>query len=358
MKTDLESSFRVLGYDLKPFCKDSDQVGFLVKFWKQKFRREHVAQVDDQQLEICSNKLIARFPASTSSKETEFTSIPLASTHEEADTGLVLHVAHCFRRGHHQVIVKTNDTDILAMLIQHFKIMTYKCTASDPELYLKFRDKTFPIHQLVKKIPVAVINTIFFLYCFTDCDTVSFFYSKGKKTYFTAALKPMSWTSWKLTAKVISAPRCLTEFLEDLANIFRNAVIVAYGKRYEEFSSLNYLRVHLFHKKSCLKCLPPTKTTFKYHVKRAAFQWSLMLQASETQPYIHKPLYFGLAYSHANGVFLITKRLLQWSSTFKGVPKSCSCKNEYAERCPCSFDGKCDLLCPCSGSCSIDSDEK
>ncbi|KAK2719970.1 hypothetical protein QYM36_004021 [Artemia franciscana] len=57
-----------------------------------------------------------------------------ASTPEEADTRLVLHVAHCFRRGYQQVIVKANDTDILAMLIKHFKIMTSKCTASDPGL--------------------------------------------------------------------------------------------------------------------------------------------------------------------------------------------------------------------------------
>ncbi|KAK2707974.1 hypothetical protein QYM36_015602 [Artemia franciscana] len=90
----------------------------------------------------------------------------LASTHEETDTRLVLHVAHCFRRGYQQVIVKANDTEISAMLIQHFKIMTSKCTASDPELYLKFRDKTFPIHIVVKKIPVSVTNTITFLRCF------------------------------------------------------------------------------------------------------------------------------------------------------------------------------------------------
>ncbi|KAK2706420.1 hypothetical protein QYM36_016461 [Artemia franciscana] len=121
----------------------------------------------------------------------------LASTHEEADTRLVLHVAHYFRRRYQQVIVKANDTDILAMLIHHFKIMTSKCTASNPKLYLKFRDKTFPIHQVVKKIPVAVTNTITFLHCSTGCDTVSFFYSKGQKTFFTTALKLVSWTSWK-----------------------------------------------------------------------------------------------------------------------------------------------------------------
>ncbi|KAK2701984.1 hypothetical protein QYM36_019373 [Artemia franciscana] len=262
----------------------------------------------------------------------------LASTHEEADTRLVLHVTHCFRRDYQQVIVKVNDTDILAMLIQHFEIMTSKCTASDSELYLKLRDKTFPIHQVVKKIPVPVTNTITFLHCFTGCDTVSFFYSKGKKTFFTAALKLV----------VSGLP----------SKHFRKIVIVAYGKQYEKFSSLDDLRVHLFHKKSSLKCLPPKENTFKYHVKRAAFQLSLMLQASEARPYIHNPLHFGWAYSHADGVVPITTTLLQWPSTVKGVPKSFSCRNGCAKRFPCSFDGKCDILCSCGGSCSIDSDEE
>ncbi|KAK2717730.1 hypothetical protein QYM36_006498, partial [Artemia franciscana] len=90
-------------------------------------------------------------------------------------------------KGYQQVIVKANDTDILAMLIQHFKIMTSKCTASDPGLYLKFKDKTFPIHKAVKKIPIAV--TITFLHSFTGCDTVRFFCSKGKKTFLTVDLK-------------------------------------------------------------------------------------------------------------------------------------------------------------------------
>ncbi|KAK2703154.1 hypothetical protein QYM36_018295 [Artemia franciscana] len=152
-----------------------------------------------------------------------------------------------------------------------------------------------------------------------------------KKTFFTTALKASVLDKLeKLTAKVISAPQCLTEFLDDLANIFRKIDIVAYEKRYEEFSSLNDLRVHLFHKKSSLKCLPQTENTFKYHVKRAAFQWSLMLQASEARPYTHSPLHFGWAYSHADRVVPITTTLLQWPSTVKGVPKSCSCKSGCA----------------------------
>ncbi|KAK2708962.1 uncharacterized protein LOC136028431 [Artemia franciscana] len=77
MKTDLESAFGVLAYDLKPFSGDSDQLDFLVKFWKQKLKQEKVSQVDDQHLDIYGHELITKFSASTSSKETEFTSIPL-----------------------------------------------------------------------------------------------------------------------------------------------------------------------------------------------------------------------------------------------------------------------------------------
>ena len=103
--------------------------------------------------------------------------------------------------------MKAIDTDILAMLIQHFQIMTSKCTASDPELYLKFRDKTFPIHQVVKKIPVAVTNTITFLHCFTGCDTVQLLLFKRQKDFLYCGSKAGVLDELeKLTAKVISAP--------------------------------------------------------------------------------------------------------------------------------------------------------
>ncbi|XP_065562277.1 uncharacterized protein LOC136028392 [Artemia franciscana] len=77
MKTDLENTFGVLAYDLEPFSKDSDQVDFLVKFWKHKFKQEKVFQVDDQQLEVYGNELIARFSSSATSRDPEFTSNPL-----------------------------------------------------------------------------------------------------------------------------------------------------------------------------------------------------------------------------------------------------------------------------------------
>ncbi|XP_065580150.1 uncharacterized protein LOC136040011, partial [Artemia franciscana] len=77
MKTDLESAFSVLAYDLKPFSEHSDQLDFLVRFWKQKLKQEQVSKVDDHHLEIYGHELITKFSASTSSKETEFISIPL-----------------------------------------------------------------------------------------------------------------------------------------------------------------------------------------------------------------------------------------------------------------------------------------
>ncbi|KAK2718036.1 hypothetical protein QYM36_006729 [Artemia franciscana] len=70
----------------------------------------------------------------------------LAFTHEEADTRVVLHVTECYRRGFPRVIVKAIDTDILAILIQHFRVITSRFNASNPELYLKFRDKNLPVH--------------------------------------------------------------------------------------------------------------------------------------------------------------------------------------------------------------------
>ena len=41
-------------------------------------------------------------------------------THEEAETRLLLHVAHCTRQGMRKVAIRTVDTDVVVLAIGHF----------------------------------------------------------------------------------------------------------------------------------------------------------------------------------------------------------------------------------------------
>ena len=41
-------------------------------------------------------------------------------SHEEADTRILLHVAHCARQGLRKVVIRTVGTDVVALAIEHF----------------------------------------------------------------------------------------------------------------------------------------------------------------------------------------------------------------------------------------------
>ena len=41
-------------------------------------------------------------------------------SHEEADTRILLHVAHCARQGLQKVVIRTVDTDVVVLAIGHF----------------------------------------------------------------------------------------------------------------------------------------------------------------------------------------------------------------------------------------------
>ena len=41
-------------------------------------------------------------------------------SHEEADTRILLHVAHCARQGLRKVVIRTVNTDLVALAIEHF----------------------------------------------------------------------------------------------------------------------------------------------------------------------------------------------------------------------------------------------
>ena len=123
---------------------------------------------------------------------------------------------------------------------------------------------------------------------------LAFFHSNGKKTCIAEAFKASVLDKLEeLDLKMKSVPKRLMEYLVDITNVYRKIVFTAYGKRSDDFSSLNDVRVHLFHKKNSLNCLPPTENSFKYHVKCAVFQRFLMLQAAEAQPVIHNPYDYG-----------------------------------------------------------------
>ena len=88
-------------------------------------------------------------------------------SHEEADTRILLYVAHCARQGFRKVIIRTIDTDVVVLAIGHFLALRLD------ELWVSFgvgtRFRQIAIHEIVKNV-----NEKLLMY-----DTVSSFLGRG-----------------------------------------------------------------------------------------------------------------------------------------------------------------------------------
>ena len=93
---------------------------------------------------------------------------PLKSTHEEADTILVLHAVHS---QFHTVIVSSRDTDILILLVSHFQSMQCQhlwmmSGTSKKRWYI-------PTDAVFNKLPRSSAASLLAFHALTECDTTS-----------------------------------------------------------------------------------------------------------------------------------------------------------------------------------------
>lgn len=96
----------------------------------------------------------------------------MKSNHEEADTRIVL---HCIHTNAKTIVVSARDTDILILLLAHYKRIS--CT----QLWLKCgtlkKPKYVPVHDTWENLDLDdhMYEIIPAFHAITGCDTVSFF---------------------------------------------------------------------------------------------------------------------------------------------------------------------------------------
>jgi hypothetical protein len=136
------------------------------------------------------------------------------------------------------------------ILLQHSSTLLAKEEYNNKELFLKYPDSVFPVHELGISLQRDFVDSIGLLACLSGTETMSFAYSLGKRTFVKGAVK------YGLVSEIAKLTR---EFKIDLFNISnyvkekmevaKIAKIAAYGKNPTDFNSLNDLRLHLSHRK-------------------------------------------------------------------------------------------------------------
>ena len=116
-------------------------------------------------------------------------------SHEEADSRMMLHVAHAAHHNHHKIIVRTVDTDVVVLAVHIAQNL-----GPEDELWLKFGTgknlRYLAAHTIASSLGPEKTQALPMFHTLTGCDTVSSFVGHGKKT---------AWKIWKVYPELTDA---------------------------------------------------------------------------------------------------------------------------------------------------------
>lgn len=266
------------------------------------------------------------------------TEIPaLSSTHEEADTRMILHILYSAEiLNASRIVVHTNDTDVVILCI-------YYCakTPSVKELWVRTdSDSYVPVHQIAACLGKNKCLTLPYFHAFSGKDDTSFIYGLGKKKL------------WKSLAFINAEPLQLfaedpdsQNVTEDLIASCRALVIKASsGNENDTLADLR-MRKFLVGKSGLLLNLPPTDDSLEQHVKRAALATIISKSAHIPKPGSIDVTSYGWLL-HGNNMI---KPVYMTKNAFPANLETCvkcMCKRRCAGNCACSKNNV-----PCYGGC-------
>jgi hypothetical protein len=145
-------------------------------------------------------------------------------SHEEADTRMLLHVSHASQHGHHQILIRTVDTDVVVLAVFVTSQLPSGC-----ELWLAFgTGKNFrylAAHEMAACLGPEMSCSLPMFHALTGCDTVSNFAGHGKKR---------AWSTWKSLPELTDALLMLTngpsEIPDDAMKTIERFVILLYDR--------------------------------------------------------------------------------------------------------------------------------
>ena len=123
-------------------------------------------------------------PLSPSELDTQISVRP--SEAEEADQRLVRHTLNLIN-GYKNILVRTIETDILVLVISY--IGKVELNGIEIYAYLTNSGRCYSIKQIIRELGSDIFLALPFFYAFTEPDTVSSFYGKGKCKAYDVSVK-------------------------------------------------------------------------------------------------------------------------------------------------------------------------
>lgn len=328
-----------------PFNKSS-LIKFLVEEWK---KPEHRGRLGDKILYATCEDHCFKI-----TKDNWEAIAELKSTHEEADTRVLLHAAHVAKDGYKAAVITAEDTDILVLALGFSH--TIPC-----QLYQKVgtqnRRKYIDINKVARNLGIDVCTALVGLHAYTGCDTVSAFAGKGKLGALKLMKKEHTYQqcfgelgeSWDISPELIQKLEAFTCHM-----------YVSKGSSCD----VNECRYQLFYAKRGevnSAHLPPCMDCLHLHAQRANYQAGIWRRSLQCEPDVPSPKDCGWMIDDEGHLDI------QWMT---GLPApaavlelmKCNCSRSCdARSCPCIANNlKCTPMCrlpTCSNQMADEEDD-
>jgi len=202
----------------------------------------------------------------------------LCSSHEEADTRLLLHAFHASQEAsRNTIMIQTPDTDVAVIACSVAFDMPFQLLLRTGT---KHRQRIIDISSISKNIGSNGCKALPGLHAFTGCDSTSSFCGHGKKGAFDMVIGP------HFNSHFQSAMMSIGVAVDPPASLLAECerfVCYMYGK--SNLSKVDEARYQLFCTKGCSsEQLPPTADELHLHLMRAAYQAAIWRRCCEAKP--------------------------------------------------------------------------
>ena len=275
--------------------------------------------------------------------------VELESTHEEADTRVILHSIYSVQHDHvERLIIHANDTDVIVLVIYYASNLLKDV----PEIWIRTaRDSYLPIHRIVAALGQSRCQSLPFIHSLSGRDTTSFFYFISKKVWFSGSKTLNLPALGDFGENPTGENPTLHELNVSVIDQARQLLIYVYSKDIDTEQSLAMLRAHKFlnNRSTLLKLLPPTESTFIHHLQRAALATIIDKTAHLAKPKL--PSFKDFGWINKDGSFSpITSTEATWPVEL-ARSISCNCTKGCNTRCSCvKRDLACYIACKCTGT--------
>ena len=269
----------------------------------------------------------------------------LKSTHEEADTKLILHAVHAARRGATRIRIFSPDTDVLVLAIRRTPMLPedtafVAMSIKKREIYLR------PIFDALGPMRAASLPG---LHALSGADVTGSFSGKAKTSFWKKFISAPDSTLIALSALGTDndiSQTTISEIEKFVCAVYRPTTCTS------SIENLSALRWWLYSKKQIQGAnLPPTLSSLLPAIRRAHFQCMEWFQDIISHPELPPPCTYG--WSEENGVFdpVMCDMACAPEEVLNVIKCSCK-KGRCAPPCKCATQQPrmcCTEMCGCGG---------